>query len=111
MFSRMFQAIRAWFAPKTTIERHGLSRRGFFAGTAAIIVSTLAKWTPQSVRQTIISDYLRSPEGRQRLAMSMIQPLRTTLDYTSLSRKIIQVEPMPPAARVFYGPLDEEEKS
>jgi len=35
-------------------------------------------------KQEIISQYIRTAAGRQRLAASMIQPLRRRRDYTSV---------------------------
>ena len=50
----------------------------------------------------LISQYLASSAGRSRLAQSMIQPLRTRLDYQGLARKVFQIEPLPEGALPTY---------
>ena len=40
-----------------------------------------------AVKQKIIADYLKTPQGRSKLAASMTQPLRLRRDYTSVGRK------------------------
>ena len=36
-----------------------------------------------AVKSKIISDYIKTPQGRAKLAASMTQPLRTRRDYSS----------------------------
>lgn len=55
-----------------------------------------------AVRQKIISDYVKTAAGRQVLAQSMIQPLRTRRDYTSVGRKTFLVEDLPDGALPVY---------
>lgn len=45
-------------------------------------------------KNRIIAQYLSTPQGRQKLAASMVQPLRTTLDYQGLARKVFTVQPL-----------------
>jgi hypothetical protein len=52
--------------------------------------------------QGIIAKYLKSPAGKQRLAASMIQPLKTRLDYQSIARKCFAVDPLPTGAAPTY---------
>ena len=52
--------------------------------------------------QGILAKYLKSPAGRTRLAGSMIQPLRTRLDYQSIARKTFLVDQLPEGAKVTY---------
>lgn len=60
--------------------------------------------------ENLISSYLRTPGGRATLAASMAQPLRTRLDYHSISRKLFAVQQMPdPGIQVIYSPLSEDE--
>ena len=49
-----------------------------------------------------IAQYLSSPAGRMKLAQSMIQPLRTRLDYQSIGRKAVLVQPLPQGALPTY---------
>ena len=53
-------------------------------------------------REEIIGRMLSSAEGRNRLAQSMIQPLRRRLDYNSLCRRIFRVDPLPDGALPIY---------
>jgi hypothetical protein len=55
-----------------------------------------------AVKQQIISEYIKTPEGRSKLAASMIQPLRTRRDYTSVGRKTFLVEQLPDGALPIY---------
>lgn len=55
-----------------------------------------------AMKQKIISDYIRTPEGRQKLAASMTQPLRTRRDYTAVGRKTFLVEQLPDGALPIY---------
>lgn len=50
----------------------------------------------------VISQHIRTAAGRQRLAASMIQPLRRRRDYTSVGRKAFFVEPLPDGALPIY---------
>lgn len=54
------------------------------------------------VKQKVISDLLKTSAGRQRLAASMIQPLRTRRDYSSVGRKTFLVEQLPDGALPIY---------
>jgi len=53
-------------------------------------------------KQEIISQHIRTAAGRQRLAASMIQPLRRRRDYMSVGRKAFFVEPLPDGALPIY---------
>lgn len=55
-----------------------------------------------AVKQRIISDYIKTASGRAKLAASMIQPLRTRRDYTSVGRKTFLVEQLPDGALPIY---------
>ena len=55
-----------------------------------------------AVKQKIISDYIKTPQGRAKLAASMTQPLRTRRDYTSVGRKTFLVEQLPDGALPIY---------
>lgn len=50
----------------------------------------------------IISQHVRTAAGRQRLAASMIQPLRRRRDYTAVGRKAFYVEDLPDGALPIY---------
>ena len=53
-------------------------------------------------KQEIISQHIRTAAGRQRLARSMIQPLRRRRDYMSVGRKAFFVEALPDGALPIY---------
>jgi hypothetical protein len=53
-------------------------------------------------KQTIIANFLETPEGRAKLAASMQQPLRQRRDYTSVGRKAFLVEQLPDGALPIY---------
>ena len=55
-----------------------------------------------AVKQKIISDYIKTPQGRAKLAASMTQPLRLRRDYTSVGRKTFLVEQLPDGALPIY---------
>ena len=55
-----------------------------------------------AVKQKIISDYIKTPQGRQKLAASMTQPLRLRRDYSSVGRKTFLVEQLPDGALPIY---------
>jgi HK97 family phage major capsid protein len=55
-----------------------------------------------AVKQKIISDYLKTASGRNKLAASMTQPLRTRRDYMSVGRKTFLVEQLPDGALPIY---------
>jgi HK97 family phage major capsid protein len=55
-----------------------------------------------TTRNEIIAKYIRNASGRQRLASSMIQPLRARRDYSSVGRKAFFVEQLPDGALPIY---------
>ena len=55
-----------------------------------------------AVRQQVIGEYIKTAAGRQKLAMSMQQPLRTRRDYASVGRKTFLVEQLPDGALPIY---------
>ena len=54
------------------------------------------------VKEQIISRYIRTAAGRQRMAQLMIQPLRRRRDYMSVGRKAFYVEQLPDGALPIY---------
>jgi len=58
---------------------------------------------PPEVRQSIISEYIGSTEGRSRLAQSMVAPLRARMDYQSIGRRTFLVEQLPEGALPIYN--------
>lgn len=56
----------------------------------------------KKAKRQAIAKYIKSPQGRQMLAESMIQPLRTRRDYTSIGRKTFLVEDLPDGALPVY---------
>jgi hypothetical protein len=55
-----------------------------------------------ATKQQVISEYIKTAAGRQKLAASMIQPLRTRRDYSSVGRKTFLVEYLPDGAAATY---------
>lgn len=55
-----------------------------------------------SIRAGIVDKHIGSPQGRRRLAASMIQPLRERRDYSSVGRKTFLVEQIPDGALAIY---------
>jgi hypothetical protein len=53
-------------------------------------------------KNEIISAYIKTSQGRQRLAASMIQPLRKRRDYNSVGRRAFFVEQLPDGALPIY---------
>lgn len=53
-------------------------------------------------KQRLISELIATPAGRQKLAASMTQPLRTRRDYTAVGRKTFLVEQLPDGALPIY---------
>jgi hypothetical protein len=49
-----------------------------------------------------IGSYLSSAAGRMRLAQSMIQPLRTRIDYQGIARKTFLIDQLPSGALPIY---------
>jgi len=71
-----------------------------------IITSSNQIGTADSLNQNPISQYLKSPVGRARLAGSMVQPLRTRMDYQSIARRSLLVDQLPSGAIPSYGEGD-----
>ena len=55
-----------------------------------------------AIKQKLISEYIKSPAGRAKLAASLTQPLRLRRDYTSVGRKTFLVEQLPDGALPIY---------
>jgi hypothetical protein len=53
-------------------------------------------------KQRVIGDLLKTAAGRNKLAASMVQPLRFRRDYTSIGRKTFLVEQLPDGALPIY---------
>jgi hypothetical protein len=56
---------------------------------------TDSKPASNEVKEKVISEYIKTATGRQKLAASMIQPLRFRRDYTSVGRRAFLVEQLP----------------
>jgi len=55
-----------------------------------------------TLKQQVISEYIKTAAGRAKLAASMIQPLRLRRDYTAVGRKTFLVEGLPDGALPIY---------
>jgi len=54
------------------------------------------------MKRAQIEQYIKTPGGRAKLAASMIQPLRTRRDYSSVGRRTFLVEQLPDGALPIY---------
>lgn len=55
-----------------------------------------------AMKQKVISEYIKTAAGRQKLAASMTQPLRSRRDYLAVGRKTFLVEQLPDGALSIY---------
>lgn len=78
-----------------------LNRRHFLLGLVLAPFTPIPR-DPVEIRQLIVSEYLKTIEGRRQLAMSMIAPIRRPLDYAQLSRSLIPVQQLPNGALPIY---------
>jgi hypothetical protein len=53
-------------------------------------------------KYAILSKHIKTAAGRQKIAASMIQPLRKRRDYQSVGRKAFYVEQLPDGALPIY---------
>lgn len=68
-----------------------------------IIINSRGKtFVRDDLKNRLISKYLSTAAGRTALAKSMIQPIRTGLDYQGIARKAFQVSPLPAGALSIY---------
>lgn len=95
--NRLVESIRWWFSQqKIRSLGRQLNRRDFLTGVPVLLLAPFIPappvLSPQAVREAIVSQYLRTQQGRLLLAQSMIQPLRTGRDYTAMGRKVFAIE-------------------
>lgn len=53
-------------------------------------------------REFLIAKALETPQGREALAQAMANPIRTSLDYQGIGRKLLVVDPLPQGALPVY---------
>lgn len=53
-------------------------------------------------KEYLIAKALESPQGREALAQVMSNPIRTSLDYQGIGRKLFVVDPLPQGALPIY---------
>ena len=56
----------------------------------------------QEEKEYLISNALETSEGRAALASAMANPIRTSLDYQGIGRKLLVVDPLPQGALPVY---------
>lgn len=110
--NRYVDALLDWQA-KRRIRKYKLglqlNRRHFLLGVVLAPFTPIPK-DPVEIRQLIVSEYLKTIEGRRQLAMSMIAPIRRPLDYTGFARRVFAVEQMPDGASpIYYTPPKDDE--
>jgi len=62
----------------------------------------MAHQVSNQLKQQVISEYIKTAAGRQKLAASMVQPLRLRRDYSAVGRKTFLVEQLPDGALPIY---------
>lgn len=53
-------------------------------------------------REKMIAAALETPEGRAALASAMVEPIRRSLDYQGIGRKLLMVDELPQGAYATY---------
>ncbi len=56
----------------------------------------------QWYREHLLAEALSSPEGRVALAQSMVEPIRRSLEYQAIGRKLLLVDELPQGALARY---------
>lgn len=59
------------------------------------VVEEKPELTPEQIREHIIANALNTPEGRRALAQAMEEPVRTSLMYQNIGRKLLTVDTLP----------------
>jgi hypothetical protein len=67
-----------------------------------LIISSCGKVVKKTDKQSIVARYLSTPAGRAALASAMIQPIRGSLGYQGLARRVFQVQQLPQGALPTY---------
>ena len=67
-----------------------------------MIVEIPAAYLEDPVKEAILSEYLKTPDGCMALAAAMAHPIRKQLDYTSIARNVFRVETLPDGALPYY---------
>lgn len=81
---------------------------GFFGALVAAQVVSLPGPAPTSGKLSdrekgrLIAEMIKTPEGREVLAQSMMQPLRTRRNYQAIGRKVFPVQELPQRALHIY---------
>jgi hypothetical protein len=53
-------------------------------------------------KSAILSQALNTTEGRSALAVSMVEPIRRSLEYQAIGRKLLLIDELPPGALAHY---------
>lgn len=56
----------------------------------------------QEIRDSLVSEYISTSNGRSRLAASMVAPIRQRMDYQAIGRRTFQIEGLPAGALPIY---------
>ena len=90
-----------------------LERQRSVARQQVLLATLRAKWRPPPTpappapltvdqKQRLISQFLNTPGGRQKLAASMTAPLRALRDYVSMGRSLFMPQTLPDGALDLY---------
>lgn len=63
---------------------------------------SMIKKNVQEQREQIIAQALETPEGRTALAQAMVEPIKTSLMYQAIGRKLLMVDELPQGALARY---------
>ena len=92
-----------------------MNRRTFFKNVAAVVSGICiipavidASWEKctgpltQAEKEYVIAQALKTDEGRDALARAMCEPIRKSLDYQGVGRKLLMVNKLPQGAEDRY---------
>ena len=63
---------------------------------------SMIKRNTNEQRESIIAMALETPEGRTALAQAMVEPIKTSLMYQAIGRKLLMVDELPQGALARY---------
>jgi len=72
-----------------------MKRRSFIKLLFGVPGLALFGWNRPKTREELIAECINTPQGKRLLAQAMVEPLRTSLNYQSIGRRILKVELLP----------------
>jgi len=86
-------------------------RRSFLLFLPAFILAIFGIDKAQLSRDELITNYLKTPNGKKALAESMMRPIRDRIDYTGMSRKVLLPNTGPMTIQDLHDTLKESENA